>query len=125
MANDAPMRPVHRMTARVRSYETDSQGRLQAHILCKLLQEAATVHAAELGVAVESLKEIGVAWVLSHLNLHVERWPGPDAEIVVKTWPEAANRVLIERRFEVRHRLLRQEDGTTVARARTVWRPTR
>ena len=70
-------------------------------MLCKLLQEAATAHAAKLGVAVESLREAGVAWVLSHLRLRVERWPGPDAEIVVKTWPEAANRLLVERRFEV------------------------
>ena len=79
------MSPFHQQRFRIRAYETDPEGRLQAHILCKLLQEAATVHAAELGVSVESLREIGVAWVLSYLHLHVEKWPGSDAEIVVKT----------------------------------------
>jgi medium-chain acyl-[acyl-carrier-protein] hydrolase len=95
------VRPEHRQSFRVRSYETDPYGRLQAQILCKLLQEAATVHAAKLGVAVETLIEEGVAWVLSHLRLEVERWPGPETEIVVRTWPEAANRLFTERRFEV------------------------
>ncbi len=85
-------------------------------MLCKLLQEAATAHAAKLGVAVESLREAGVAWVLSHLRLRVERWPGPDAEIVVKTWPEAANRLLVERRFEVLDR-----GGEVMVGATTIW----
>jgi len=95
------VRPEHSQSFRVRNYETDPHGRLRAPILCKLLQEAATVHAADLGVAVETLIDAGVAWVLSHLRLVVERWPGPESEIVVRTWPEAANRLFTERRFEV------------------------
>jgi medium-chain acyl-[acyl-carrier-protein] hydrolase len=63
---------------RVRSYEADSLGRLQVPILCRMLQEAATAHAAELGVAVDALVDNGVAWVLSRLDLHVERWPRCD-----------------------------------------------
>jgi len=101
----------------VRAYETDPYGRLQAPILCKLLQEAATSHAADLGVAVETLIQGGVAWVLSHLRLTVNRWPGVDAEIIVKTWPEAANRLFTERRFEVL-----DPTGTILATASTLWR---
>jgi acyl-ACP thioesterase len=85
----------------VRSYETDPQGRLQVPILCKLLEEAAVGHAKILGVAVESLFEHGVAWVLSRLDLTVERWPVSGEEIVIETWPEAASRLFTERRFEV------------------------
>jgi len=110
------MRPEHRQSFRVRSYETDPHGRLRAPILCKLLQEAATVHAAALGVAVESLIDAGIAWVLSHLSLEVERWPGPDTEIVVRTWPEAANRLFTERRFEVL-----DVAGERLAAASTLW----
>lgn len=109
-------RPTYHQRFRVRSYETDPHGRLQARILCQLLQEAATVHAAELGVAVESLLESGVAWVLSRLRMRVDRWPGTDAEIVVTTWPEAANRLLTERRFEIA-----DEEGGRLARAETLW----
>jgi len=89
MTYDAVMRPIHQQEFRVRSYETDPDGRLQVQILCKLMQEAATAHAAALDVAVETLLESGVAWVLSNLRLDVKSWPGPNAEIVVKNWPSS------------------------------------
>jgi acyl-ACP thioesterase len=89
------------MSFQVRSYETDPRGRLQAPIVCQLLQEAATAHAAILGVAVETLIGNGVAWVLSRLHLEMEKWPVTDEDIVVETWPEAASRLFTERRFEI------------------------
>jgi len=95
------MKAKHRDRFRVRSYETDPLGRLQVPILCKLLQEAATAHAAILGVAVDTLIENGVAWVLSSLHLEMQRWPTSDEYIVIETWPEAANRLFTERRFNV------------------------
>lgn len=101
---------------RVRSYEADPLGRLQVPILCRLLQEVATAHAAELGVAVDSLIESGVAWVLSRLDLRVEQWPRCDDEIVIETWPAAMNRLLTERRF----RML-DADGHEVGSASTLW----
>jgi acyl-ACP thioesterase len=116
MAYDSVMRSTHQQRFRVRAYETDTHGRLQAPILCKLLQEAATAHAGLLGVAVETLIDKGVAWVLSHLRLKVQRWPGPDVEIVIKTWPEAANRLFTERRFEVL-----DPAGEVLASASTLW----
>jgi len=95
------MRTTHRVAFQVRSYETDTQGRLQAPILCQHLQEAATAHAAILGVAVETLIEDGVAWVLSRLHLEMVRWPTADEAIVIETWPEAASRLFTERRFDI------------------------
>jgi acyl-ACP thioesterase len=70
-------------------------------ILCKLLQEVAAAHAEILGVGVESLIKSGVAWVLSRLHLEIERWPTAEDEIVIVTWPEAANRLYTERRFDI------------------------
>ena len=116
MTYDAVMRPTRLKRFRIRAYETDPGGRLQAPILCQLMQEAATAHASDLGVAVETLLDRGVAWVLSGLRLEVQRWPGPDAEIVIKTWPEAANRLYTERRFEVL-----DPAGEILASASTLW----
>jgi len=95
------MRTTYRKAFQVRSYETDVRGRLQAPILCQLLEEAAVAHAAILGVAVGTLIENGIAWVLSRLHLEMERWPAADEEIVIETWPEAASRLFTERRFDV------------------------
>jgi acyl-ACP thioesterase len=101
---------------RVRSYEADPLGRLQVPILCRLLQEAATAHAAELGVAVDALIDSGVAWVLSRLDLRVARWPRSDDQLVIETWPAAMNRLLTERRF----RIVDTEDGE-IGTAETLW----
>ena len=81
-----------------------------------MLQEAAGAHAAELGVAMETLIDDGMAWVLSHLRLEVARWPGAADEIVVTTWPDAANRLFTERRFEVTDPV-----GEVLASASTLW----
>lgn len=110
------MRTTYRMSFQVRTYETDTLGRLQVPILCQLLQEAATAHAAVLGVAVETLIENGVAWVLSRLRLEVDRWPSADEEVVVATWPEAASRLFTERRFEVF-----DDSERRIAAASTLW----
>lgn len=110
------MKAKHSDRFRVRSYETDPLGRLQVPILCKLLQEAATAHAAILGVAVETLIENGVAWVLSRLHLEMQRWPTSDERIVIETWPEAANRLFTERRFEVF-----DASNTSIGTASTLW----
>jgi medium-chain acyl-[acyl-carrier-protein] hydrolase len=95
------MRTTYHESFKVRSYETDVRGRLQAPILCQFLEEAAVAHAALIGVAVEELIENGIAWVLSRLHLEMGRWPAADEEIVIETWPEAASRLFTERRFEV------------------------
>ena len=95
------MKTKHSSRLRVRSYETDPLGRLQVPILCKLLQEVAVAHAEILGVGVESLINSGVAWVLSRLHLEMECWPTADDELVIVTWPDAANRLYTERKFEI------------------------
>jgi len=95
------MKAKHSNRFRVRSYETDPLGRLQVPILCKLLQEVAVAHASILGVAVETMAERGTAWVLSRLHLTLARWPRGNEEIVIETWPEAMNRLLVERRFAI------------------------
>jgi acyl-ACP thioesterase len=95
------MRTTYRESFEVRSYETDTRGRLQVPILCRFLEEAAVAHAAILGVAVESLINSGVAWVLSRLHLEMHGWPAADNTIVIETWPEAASRLFTERRFDI------------------------
>jgi medium-chain acyl-[acyl-carrier-protein] hydrolase len=110
------MRTIYRMPVRIRSYEVDAHGRLQAPILCRLLQEAATIHAADLGVSVESLIDGGVAWVLSRLSLAMDRWPGVEDEVVIETWPEALDRLTTERRFEIRG-----ATGDRLGHASTLW----
>ncbi len=108
--------PRHRETYRVRSYETDPYGRATVRTLLLLLQEAATAHAAVLGIAVRTLISQGVGWVLSRLQLSVDRWPHGDDAVTVETWPHAASRLVIERRFRVL-----DAAGDELGHAATLW----
>ena len=85
----------------IRAFECDLHGRLLPRTFCLLLQEAASAHAAELGVAVEGLIERGVAWVLAQLRLEVHRWPRAGDRLTIETWPAAASGSRTERRFVV------------------------
>jgi len=113
-SSDRP--PRHRESYRVRSYETDPYGRASVRTLLRLLQEAATEHSIVLGVAVRSLIENRLAWVLTRLRLEMDGWPHGGDTITVETWPHAASRLMIERRFRIHG-----ADGTTLGSATTMW----
>jgi acyl-ACP thioesterase len=100
----------------IRAFECDLHGRLLPRTFCLLLQEAAAAHAAALGVAVESLLERGLAWVLSQLRLEVQRWPRAGDTLIIATWPEAASGTRTERRF-----LLSTSTGEELGQALTLW----
>jgi acyl-ACP thioesterase len=100
----------------IRTFECDPHGRLLPRTLCLLLQETAAAHASELGVAVQTLLDRGVAWVLSQLKITVEHWPMAGETLHIQTWPAAASGTRIERRF----RLL-DGDGSVLGEATTLW----
>jgi acyl-ACP thioesterase len=100
----------------IRAFECDLHGRLLPRTFCLLLQEAASAHAAELGVAVDGLIGRGVAWVLAQLRLEVHRWPTSGDRLTIETWPEAASGSRTERRFVVTG-----SNGTSIGEAVTIW----
>jgi acyl-ACP thioesterase len=84
--------------------------------LLLLLQEVATAHACLLGIAVRYLIDNRLAWVLTGLQLKMSRWPRGGDTIALETWPHAASRLMIDRRFA-----LFDEAGTSVGEASTMW----
>lgn len=86
----------------VRSYDVDPLRRLTLRALCAYLQEAAGLHAAQLGASMERLAESGLAWVLHRMRVEVARWPRQGEQVEVLTWPSRFDRVLADREFEVR-----------------------
>ena len=106
----------HTAQYEIRGFECDPLGRIHPRRLCLLLQESATLHAAELGVGVDTLIDGGIAWVMSQLKLEIDRWPTAGETLTVETWPEAASGTRTDRRFRMLDR-----KGQELGRAITLW----
>lgn len=100
---------------RVRSYEADPGGKASIQSLCNYLQEAASNHAAGLGVSIEHLSEENLIWMLARLRVEVDAYPGWRDEVTVETWPSGSDRLYATRDF-----LLHGPDGV-FARGTSAW----
>lgn len=109
---------------KVRGYEVGPDQRVPLQNLCGYMEEAAALHAAELGLAVEELARQGLAWVLARTQMLFEELPylgdcdlADEAlsQVQVKTWPVAVDKLQFRRDFLMSWR------GRVFARAVTDW----
>jgi medium-chain acyl-[acyl-carrier-protein] hydrolase len=106
----------YRESFTVHSYEVDAFGLLAVPALTGFLIEAAGLHAARLGVGLDTLMERGLTWVLARQRLEIPVAIRLGDVLEVETWP-----IGIERLAALRNFVVRREDGTEVARATTQW----
>ena len=115
---------VHSERFRIRGYEIGPDHRVRLQNLCGYMEEAATLHAAELDFSVEELARRGLAWALARLWLEFDEWPDLGGEalkdeesgwLTVKTWPVSAERLQYRRDFLITWR------ERVLARAATDW----
>ncbi len=95
-------------TYRVRTYETDPQGRASIQTLCNYFQEAAGNHALAYGVPIEALLARDLTWVLARLHVQIDAYPQQGETVRVETWPVAFVGIYAYRHFLV-YRM--DEDG--------------
>lgn len=107
--------PVWIETFRVRSYEADPVGTASIQSICNYLQEAASNHAAELGVSIEHLSEENLIWMLARLRVEIDAYPGWRDEVTVETWPSGSDRLYATRDF-----LIHGPDGL-LGRGTSAW----
>ena len=84
---------------KVKSYECRPDGNIKTACLMQYLQEAAALHAEELGFGVDSLNKINSYWILSNLRIEIKSLPKWNDEITVKTWPSGHTRSIATREF--------------------------
>jgi acyl-ACP thioesterase len=88
----------------VKSYECRPDGNIKTACLMLYLQEAAALHAEQLGFGVDRLNKINGYWVLSNLRIEINRLPKWNDKITVKTWPSGYNRLIATREFVAKDR---------------------
>ena len=109
---------------KIRGYEIGPDHRVPLQNLCGYMEEAASLHAAELGFSVEELARRGLAWALARIWIEFDELPYLGGDVLndeesswveVETWPVAAERLQYRRDFFISWR------DKTVARAVTEW----
>lgn len=100
----------------VRYYEVDFAGFIRPVTILNFLQDAASCHAALLGVSVTELRKLNLIWVLSRFHLHVDRYAREGETLVVTTWPSTKSGHFTCREFEIH-----DGAGVIIAKATSSW----
>lgn len=100
----------------VRSYEVDCHNRLSILSIFNFMQEAASKHAAALGVSIHQLLSENCTWLLSRLKIAIAAYPGWNDQIRVNTWPSGTQQLFALRDFKISG-----ADNQTVAAAVSAW----
>jgi medium-chain acyl-[acyl-carrier-protein] hydrolase len=101
---------------RVRTYECGVDGRIKIFSLMQYLQEVAALHAEQLGLGFDKLGEMSGYWVLSNIRIEINRLPGRDDKVTVKTWPSGYSRTIATREF-----IGKDQNGSELFRAGSEW----
>jgi medium-chain acyl-[acyl-carrier-protein] hydrolase len=101
---------------RVRTYECGADGRIKISSLMQYLQEVASLHAEQLGFGFDWLGEMNGYWVLSNIRIEINRLPGRDDEIMLRTWPSGYSRTIATREF-----VGKDQNGSELFRAGSEW----
>ncbi len=102
----------------VRSYECGPNGKLTLPSLCNYLQEAASMHACELGFSKSDFDAAGgnISWVLTRMIVKMKRYPGWNDTVSIVTFPRAGRKITACRDFEIK-----DADGSTLGLASSEW----
>lgn len=88
----------------MRSYECGPDGSATLATICNYLQEAASLHAEELGFSRSNFAAAGqdISWVLTRMHVKMIRYPRWEEKVAVETFPRAGRRIVTYRDFALR-----------------------
>ena len=101
---------------RIYSYQTDMNARLRPGALLEIMQEMAGAHAETLGIGRQMLLEKNLVWVLTRLEVRMDRWPAHGETLQVETFPMPNRRVFFPRYF-----IFRDAAGNQIGCAGSLW----
>ena len=99
----------------IRASEIDQFKRLRLDAFAAQMQEVAWGHAYQLGVGKQFFDE-NKFWVLSRLQIEIDRLPTWGEEVILRTWPKGIDKLFALRDFEMKTR-----EGESLIRATSAW----
>ena len=101
---------------RIASYQTDLTARMKPSAILEVMQEMAGAHAEMLNVGRSRLYPMNLAWVLTRVEVRMERYPRSGEMIQVETFPMPNRRVFFPRYF-----IFRDSEGKQIGCAGSMW----
>lgn len=98
------------------SYQTDMNARLRPGALLEIMQEMAGAHAEKLGIGRQMLLQQNLVWVLTRLEVRMDRWPAFGETLTVETFPMPNRRWFFPRYF-----VFRDGKGRQIGCAGSLW----
>lgn len=110
--------PIGKYSFKVRTYECDAEGFAKMPSICNYLQEAASIHAGELGFSKSDFDQSGenITWVLTRLVVNMNVYPKWGDEVIVETFPRGGRRIAAWRDFTIKNGA-----GTVLGVATSEW----
>jgi acyl-ACP thioesterase len=106
---------VYECEYKVRCGDVNRNGDIRVDVLFDYFQEAANIHAEQLGCGFDALKERRIAWVLTRIRLDVIRTPKMGYTLKVRTWPSGFKRL-----YALREALFHDTNGD-IAHLTSYW----
>ncbi|MBI9053909.1 MAG: hypothetical protein JEY96_08845 [Bacteroidales bacterium] len=100
---------------KIKSYDTDHNGKLTLPTIFHLLQECAWENAQANEFGFEDLEKQNAFWVLSKIYIEINEYPEWKDDIEIKTWPKGIDGLFAIRDFQIFNQ------GKIVARATSYW----
>ena len=110
------MLKTYSQTFRIASYQADVSARIKPSAILEIMQEMAGTHAELIGVGRSALLPRNLAWVLTRVEVRMDRYPLSGEEIAVETFPMPGRRVFFPRYF-----IFRDAQGNQIGCAGTLW----
>lgn len=101
---------------RIASYQTDLTARMKPSAILEVMQEMAGAHAEMLNVGRSRLDPMNLAWVLTRVEVRMERYPRSGEMIQAETFPMPNRRVFFPRYF-----IFRDSEGKQIGCAGSMW----
>ena len=96
--------------------DTDYKDQLHMHSLFSMLQEAASIHASDIGWGAETLDGMNVCWLLLRMSVRMIRRPSWKENVTVETWSRGSDRLYFHRDFRIL-----SDKGEVLGAASSIW----
>ncbi|MBE5769260.1 MAG: hypothetical protein E7333_06715 [Clostridiales bacterium] len=110
------MQKTYTETFRITSTMTDLSNQWKPSSILEKMQDVATMHADILNVGRSDLIQKNIVWVLTRVEVEIDRYPNCNDTVSLQTFPMAHRRWFFPRYF-----IFRDAEGKEFGRASTLW----